>query len=171
MPRTSLFLCIPGSESVIPREVIEEIKEKVDIVEVVSEYVNLTRVGSSYRALCPFHAETNPSFYVHPGLKIYHCFGCGASGDVIKFIQEMEGITFQEALERLARRAGVDLSAYRSTGSSDYAKYVHLYERVWKRYVDELKRSHQAKEYLLSRGFTEEEMETTDSVTFLKARK
>lgn len=143
----------------IPREVIEEIKEKVDIVEVVSEYVNLTRVGSSYRALCPFHAETNPSFYVHPGLKIYHCFGCGASGDVIKFIQEMEGITFQEALERLARRAGVDLSAYRSTGSSDYTRYVHLYERVWKRYVDELKRSHRAKEYLLSRGFTEEEME------------
>ncbi|WP_296904817.1 DNA primase, partial [Thermotoga sp.] len=144
----------------IPREVIEEIKEKVDIVEVVSEYVNLTKVGSSYRALCPFHAETSPSFYVHPGLKIYHCFGCGASGDVIKFLQEMEGISFQEALERLAKRAGVDLSAYKLTGSSEYTRYVQLYEEVWRRYTTELKKSDRAKKYLLSRGFAEGEIES-----------
>jgi DNA primase len=130
---------------VIPREVIEEIKEKVDIVEVISEYVNLTRVGSSYRALCPFHSETNPSFYVHPGLKIYHCFGCGASGDVIKFLQEMEGISFQEALERLAKRAGIDLSLYRTEGTSEYGKYIRLYEETWKRYVKELEKSKEAK--------------------------
>ncbi|PLV60181.1 DNA primase [Thermotoga sp. KOL6] len=142
----------------IPREVIEEIKEKVDIVEVISEYVNLTRVGSSYRALCPFHAETNPSFYVHPGLKIYHCFGCGASGDVIKFLQEMEGISFQEALERLAKRVGIDISVYKERGPSDYVKYVRLYEEVWKRYVNELERSEKAKEYLKSRGYTLNEL-------------
>jgi len=143
---------------VIPREVIEEIKEKVDIVEVISEYVNLTRVGSSYRALCPFHSETNPSFYVHPGLKIYHCFGCGASGDVIKFLQEMEGISFQEALERLAKRAGIDLSLYRTEGTSEYGKYICLYEETWKRYVKELEKSKEAKDYLKSRGFSEEDI-------------
>lgn len=142
----------------IPREVIEEIKEKVDIVEVISEYVNLTRVGSSYRALCPFHSETNPSFYVHPGLKIYHCFGCGASGDVIKFLQEMEGISFQEALERLAKRAGIDLSLYRTEGTSEYGKYIRLYEETWKRYVKELEKSKEAKDYLKSRGFSEEDI-------------
>jgi len=142
----------------IPREVIDEIKNRVDIVEVVSEYVNLAKVGSYYRALCPFHAETTPSFYVHPSLKIYHCFGCGASGDIIKFVQEMEGLSFQEALEKLAKRAGIDLSVYRSSKPSEYRRYVEYHDQVWKEYVRNIERSPEAKGYLIDRGFTEEEI-------------
>lgn len=142
----------------IPREVIDEIKNRVDIVEVVSEYVNLAKVGSYYRALCPFHTETTPSFYVHPGLKIYHCFGCGASGDVIKFVQEMEGLSFQEALEKLAKRAGVDLSVHKSSRPSEYGRYVEYHNLVWKEYVKNVERFQEAKRYLVDRGFTEEEI-------------
>jgi len=140
----------------IPKEVIEDIKSKVDIVDVISEYINLQRVGSYYRALCPFHPETTPSFYVHPKLQFYHCFGCGASGDVIKFVQEIEKISFYEALEKLAKKAGIDLGKYR-VGGGDYKNYIALYESVWMEYRKSLRG--ESKAYLRSRGFTDEEIE------------
>ena len=87
----------------------EELKERIDIVEVVGHYLPLKRVGSSYRALCPFHAEKTPSFYVSPSKQIYHCFGCGAGGDAIKFVMEYEKVDYWEALEKIASLYNLEL--------------------------------------------------------------
>ena len=90
-------------------DIIEEVRQKNDIVDVVSQYVKLTRKGSSYFGLCPFHNEKTPSFSVTPGKQMYYCFGCGAGGNVFNFIMEYENYSFGEALKHLADRAGVEL--------------------------------------------------------------
>ena len=90
-------------------DVIEEVRTKNDIVDVVSQYVKLTRKGSSYFGLCPFHNEKTPSFSVTPAKQMYYCFGCGAGGNVFNFVMEYENYTFGEALSYLAQRAGVEL--------------------------------------------------------------
>ena len=90
-------------------DIIEEVRQKNDIVDVVSQYVRLTRRGSTYFGLCPFHNEKTPSFSVTPGKQMYYCFGCGAGGNVYNFIMEYENYTFSEALKHLADRAGVEL--------------------------------------------------------------
>ena len=92
-----------------PEEVIEEIRMKNDIVDVVSGYVKLQKKGSSYFGLCPFHNEKSPSFSVSPGKQIYYCFGCGAGGNVISFVMQYENYTFQEAVKFLAKKAGIQL--------------------------------------------------------------
>ena len=92
-----------------PEEVIEEIRMKNDIVDVVSGYVRLQKKGSSYFGLCPFHNEKSPSFSVSPGKQIYYCFGCGAGGNVISFVMQYENYTFQEAVKFLAKKAGIQL--------------------------------------------------------------
>ena len=88
---------------------IEEIKNSNDIVDVVGEYVTLKRAGPSYKGLCPFHKEKTPSFSVSSERQIFHCFGCGVGGDVIRFIMNAENVSFQEAVEILAERAKIDL--------------------------------------------------------------
>ncbi len=85
---------------------IEEIKARLDLVELISEYVPLKKAGRNYKALCPFHQERTPSFIVFPDSQHFHCFGCGASGDIFGFVMRMENRTFPEALEWLAQRAG-----------------------------------------------------------------
>ena len=90
-------------------DIIEEVRSRNDIVDVISQYVKLTRKGSSYFGLCPFHNEKTPSFSVTPGKQMYYCFGCGAGGNVFNFIMEYENFTFGEALKYLADRAGVEL--------------------------------------------------------------
>ncbi len=90
-------------------DIIEEVRTKNDIVDVISQYVKLQRKGSSYFGLCPFHNEKTPSFSVSPGKQMYYCFGCGAGGNVFTFIMEYENFTFMEALKFLADRAGVEL--------------------------------------------------------------
>ena len=90
-------------------DLVEEIRMKNDIVDVISGYVKLTRRGSSYFGLCPFHNEKSPSFSVSPGKQMYYCFGCGAGGNVFTFLMEYENFTFVEALKFLADRAGVDI--------------------------------------------------------------
>ena len=92
-----------------PDEVIEEVRMKNDIVDVISGYVKLQKKGANYFGLCPFHSEKSPSFSVSPGKQMYYCFGCGAGGNVLTFVMEYENYTFQEALEALADRAGVTL--------------------------------------------------------------
>ena len=90
-------------------DLIEEIRSRNDIVDVISGYVKLQRKGSSYFGLCPFHNEKSPSFSVSPGKQMYYCFGCGAGGNVITFIMEYENYTFMEAIKMLADRAGIKL--------------------------------------------------------------
>ena len=91
-----------------PESFLTELAARNDIVDVVSEYVHLgKRSGSNMFGLCPFHNEKTPSFSVSPDRQIYHCFGCGKGGGVINFIMEIENLTFPEAVEKLARRAGM----------------------------------------------------------------
>lgn len=90
-------------------EFIEDVRSRNDIVDVISGYVQLSHKGTSYKGLCPFHNEKTPSFSVHKGRQMYHCFGCGASGDVFNFLMEYDRQTFSEAVESLARRAGMDI--------------------------------------------------------------
>ena len=92
-----------------PDELIEEIRARNDIVDVISGYVRLQKKGSSYFGLCPFHNEKSPSFSVSRQKQMYYCFGCGAGGNVYTFLMEYENLTFQEAVKLLADRAGVKL--------------------------------------------------------------
>lgn len=94
----------------IPDETIAQIRDRADIVALVGEYVPLRRAGTSFKGLCPFHAEKTPSFHVNPQRHFFHCFGCGASGDVVRFLMQIEGIPFPEAARRLAERAGIEIA-------------------------------------------------------------
>ncbi len=91
----------------IPDETIQEIIAATDIVELIGSYFPLKRAGSNYRALCPFHQEKTPSFNVNPARNTYHCFGCGAGGGALRFVQEHEGVDFPTAVRKLAERAGI----------------------------------------------------------------
>ena len=88
---------------------IDIIKEKIDIVEFINKYVQLKPAGRNFSGNCPFHNEKTPSFMVSPEIQRYKCFGCGESGDIFNFIQKIENIDFPEALEKLAKEAGVKL--------------------------------------------------------------
>ncbi len=92
-----------------PDEVIEEVRTRNDIVDVISGYVHLQKKGANYFGLCPFHNEKSPSFSVSPGKQMYYCFGCGAGGNVFTFLMEYENYSFPEAVKTLAQRAGVNL--------------------------------------------------------------
>ena len=90
-------------------ELIEEVRSANDIVDVISNYVRLTKKGGNYMGLCPFHNEKTPSFSVSQSKQMFYCFGCGAGGNVITFLMQYENDTFQEALETLAQKAGIEL--------------------------------------------------------------
>lgn len=94
----------------IPREVIEDVRNRNDIVDVISSYVNLKRAGSNYNGLCPYHNEKTPSFTVFPATQSFYCFGCGAGGDSISFVMKAENLEYVPAVEFLARRVGINIS-------------------------------------------------------------
>ena len=93
----------------IPNSIIDEIRSRAGVFEVVSDFVLLKKSGKNYKGLCPFHSEKTPSFTVSPDKQIYHCFGCGAGGNVFKFLMEMEGISFVDAVRKLADRTHVKI--------------------------------------------------------------
>ena len=95
--------------SSLDRAFIDDLLSRVDIAEVIGHSVQLKKHGTGYKGLCPFHAENTPSFNVSSTKQFYHCFGCGASGDAIKFLREHDGLTFMEAIEKLATIANVEL--------------------------------------------------------------
>ncbi|MCR5691949.1 MAG: DNA primase [Eubacterium sp.] len=95
---------------------IEEVRQRSDIVDIISSYVNLKRTGSNYVGLCPFHNEKSPSFSVSPSKQMYYCFGCGKGGNVFTFLREYDNLTFPEAVEELATRAGMELPEQKSGG-------------------------------------------------------
>lgn len=106
----------------------QQLKASVDIVSVVSEKVRLTKVGARYRGLCPFHQEKTPSFYVTPNLQFYKCFGCQAGGDVIKFVMEIDNLTFWEAVKLLAERHGIPLPKRSEHGEEEARKREAIYQ-------------------------------------------
>ena len=104
----------------------EEVRARLNIEDVIGDYVQLKRAGRNFKGLSPFSGEKTPSFFVSPEKHIWHDFSSGKGGDVFSFIMEVEGLDFRQALELLARRAGVDLSMYQNSGSQELAKRKHL---------------------------------------------
>jgi DNA primase len=133
-------------------DTVQQIKDKLSIVDVVSGYVKLERSGSSLRARCPFHSERTPSFHVSPERGTYHCFGCGVGGDVFSFVEAIEGLDFKGALKVLAEKAGVPLVYSRSEkGAQDERdKLFSLLETATLFYQNAL--TDEARKYLHERG-------------------
>lgn len=109
-------------------ELIDEIKNKNDIIDIISQYVVLKRSGRNFFGLCPFHKEKSPSFSVSPDKQIFHCFGCGIGGDVFRFVSKIENISFREAIEILSEKAGVELPSLESDGDT---KLLQLKSKVY----------------------------------------
>jgi DNA primase len=150
--------------ALISNESLERVKAAADIVEVVSAHTDLRRQGARYVGLCPFHEERTPSFSVEPTEKLYHCFGCGVGGDVIKFVEEKDGLNFAEAVEMLADRYGVELEREQEDPRAE-AKRQHrrrleqLLERAaafYSTYLWESEEAGKARDYLAQRGLHEE---------------
>ncbi|MGM0409500.1 MAG: DNA primase [Bacillota bacterium] len=142
----------------------EEVKEKIDIVDVISDYVQLKKSGKNYKGLCPFHQENTPSFTVNPQNQFYHCFGCGAGGDVYSFLMEIEHITFYESLKIAAERVGLELP----NQSQKQKRVANLREKIFKmndltaRFYNYLLLNHKCAEkafdYLKNRGFNKKDI-------------
>lgn len=146
----------------IPRSFIEDLLARSDIVQVINQRVPLKKAGATYKACCPFHSEKTPSFNVNPQKQFYHCFGCGASGDSLKFLMEYDGLSFIEAVEQLAAMNGMEVPREKLSPKqqAEQQKTKDLYDvtfAVAKYYRAQL-RSHpmseQAKSYLKNRGLT-----------------
>ena len=144
-------------------DIIEEVRMKNDIVDVVSQYVKLNKRGSTYFGLCPFHNEKTPSFSVTPAKQMYYCFGCGAGGNVFNFVMEYENYTFGEALKHLADRAGVQLPKIEYSGEAKKkaerrAALLEINKLAAGYFYYQLRREsgRQAHEYLTGRGLSEE---------------
>lgn len=137
----------------------EEIKSRLDVVEVVREYIQLKAVGVNFQAKCPFHREKTPSFIVSPEKQIWHCFGCSRGGDVFTFVMEMEGLSFVEALRMLAQKAGVQLVRQDMQEVSKRNRLMDALELAVNYYHKLLLESAEAKsvrEYLHNRGLKDE---------------
>jgi DNA primase len=140
----------------IPDEVLEELKERADIVEVISEHLPLKKAGRNYKGLCPFHQEKTPSFMVSPDKQLFHCFGCGVGGNIFTFLMKYEQISFSEAAKALAQKYGVRIPEVRASAGDErrerllkindvaLAFYVH--------YLKDDKEGKNARDYLKRRG-------------------
>ncbi len=147
----------------IPEKTLEEIRDKLDIVDVVSRYIDLRPSGSNFKALCPFHDEKTPSFVVSPEKQIFHCFGCGASGNVINFVQKIENISFVEAVKMLAKEAGVPLEEKEDKGTERKKALIYGILEFAALFYKKLLRREAGKEayaYLIKRGVTPPIIET-----------
>jgi DNA primase len=139
---------------------IAEIKARLDVVEVIGRKVTLKKSGQTFKGLCPFHSEKTPSFIVFPDKGNYHCFGCGANGDVFSFVMKTENVDFPEALRQLAAQAGVELKAKASTAEADRRRdqLIAVLEQATLYFQQALRRSdgQAARDYLTSRGINAE---------------
>lgn len=152
----------------IPEEIIQEIRDRTDIVEIVSSYLPLKRSGANNQGLCPFHAEKSPSFNVNSTRQIFHCFGCGVGGNVFTFIMRMEGLAFPEVVRRLGEKAGVDVPDEQMTPAEEQRrqereKLARINEVAADFYHQLLLNSDDAapaRRYLRQRGFDSEAVRT-----------
>ncbi len=155
--------------SYIPEEVIQDIRQKTDIVDVINQYVQLTKKGTNFSASCPFHEDRNPSFSVHPGKQIYKCFSCGRGGNVYGFLQEIEGINFVAAVQKAAEFSNVTLDE-RYTLNSDAGGYSkehqvlydihHKVNDFYHYYLLNTTNGEKALNYLTDRGMTDATLDT-----------
>ncbi len=140
--------------------IIEEIKSRLNITDVVGSYLKLDKAGSNHKARCPFHNEQTPSFFVSPARQSYHCFGCNRGGDIFSFVEEIEGLDFSGALKVLAERAGVELTHTRGGVSKEIKDEREMLYRTLdlatKFYEAVLPKFPEAVEYLKKRGLTDE---------------
>ncbi|MGB4565095.1 MAG: DNA primase [Dethiobacteria bacterium] len=145
----------------IPEEALEEIRRRCDLVELVGEYLKLEKRGKNYVGLCPFHHEKTPSFTISPEKQLFHCFGCGASGNIFSFIMKLEGLTFPEAALALARKTGVELPKEESPSPEDSLKEkIYRVNQMAAQYyhycLTRTEAGKKAREYLQRRGITSE---------------
>ncbi|MBF0406400.1 MAG: DNA primase [Candidatus Riflebacteria bacterium] len=143
----------------IPEDLIEEIRQKTDIVQIIGEYVKLIKSGKTYKALCPFHQEKTPSFHVVPEKQIYHCFGCNKGGNSFKFLMEVERLSFPEAARFLAKRSGVHIPEFRDPESDRKNKLYKVLDdaaSIFSAMLFDSARGKSAREYLSKRGITSE---------------
>nr|WP_106779981.1 DNA primase [Lysinibacillus timonensis] len=154
----------------IPEDVIEQIRSQSDIVDVISEYVQLTKRGRNWFGLCPFHGENTPSFSVSQEKQIFRCFGCGAGGNSITFIMDIENIPFPDAVAKLGNRVGIQLEVQNSSMHNNASNYSVKEENMLKAHqfatefyhhlLMNTEEGEEALNYLLKRGFTREDIET-----------
>lgn len=136
---------------------VEEIKNRLNIVDVVSTYIKLEKSGSQFKARCPFHGEKTPSFYISPHKGYFHCFGCGVHGDIFTFITKVENVEFKDALKLLAERAGVSLQKFRNEGESRSYDILEIATRFFQ---NNLEQNLEAKQYLYGRGLEQKTIES-----------
>ncbi len=138
---------------------IEEIKNRLDIVDVIGGYIKLKKTGANYSAPCPFHSEKSPSFFVSPSKQIWHCFGeCGIGGDIFKFVMKIEGVEFKEALKILADRAGIKLKKENKEISDKKERIYQILSMASSFFIKQMEslEGKKAKDYLIKRGLREE---------------
>ena len=135
----------------------EELKNSIDIVDIISNYIEIKKAGANFKANCPFHGEKTASFVISPAKQIYHCFGCGVGGDAIEFVKEYEKLNYPEALEKIASIMNFSLSY--TQGSSDHNETRRLLEQVQSWYSKNLDSSNISKKYLHDRGITQQSIE------------
>lgn len=147
----------------------ETVRQQADIVRIIGDYIQLRKAGAqNFVGLCPFHGEKTPSFSVHATRQFFHCFGCGKSGDVFKFVQEREQISFPEAIRLVAEKAGIPLPKMQYSSASEAedagrrGRLIDMHERACKFFEDQLRRPEgaHAREYLAGRGLKEETIRT-----------
>ena len=146
----------------VDKQVIEEIKNNANIVEVIGDVISLQKAGRNYLGLCPFHGEKTPSFNVVEDKQFYHCFGCGRSGDVFKFIEEYQGVPFMEAVQLLGERVGIQLTMPVPSRPQQVSPHQALYDmheeaaRFYHAILMTTKMGEEARAYLYKRGLTDE---------------
>mgnify|MGYP006368768723 FL=1 len=160
----------------IKKESIENLKNNLDVVDIISQYIELKKSGANFKACCPFHGETTPSFVVSPAKQIYHCFGCGVGGDSIKFVMEYEKLTYPETIEKLASMNNFTLEY--EENSSEKKQDTRVIEEVNKFYQKLFVSNPTVKDYIHQRGISDFSVEkfeigyapiSADTINFLKS--
>lgn len=134
---------------------VEQIKSRLDIIEVVGSYVKLQKAGINFKSSCPFHHEKTPSFFVSPSRESWHCFGCNKGGDIFSFVMEIEGVEFVDALKILAEKAGVQLKPMSKEYNNERSRLLKIIEDSKKYYRDKIKENKDVSDYLKERGLEE----------------